>query len=171
MWRLALLAALPLATPAAMSAEPRWTHEGYVVHINDGESFTLLDKQRREQRVRLDGIDAPEKDQPFGTAARRHLHDLAYGLDVVAECRKVDRDGRDLCRVRVGEVDIAMALTRAGLAWVLTRYADELPAELLAAYTAAQAQSKAAGLGLWGAESAPVPPWQWRGTGRRLPGD
>ena len=165
---IALAAALLGETVEA--GEPQWTIEGYVVHVGDGETVMILDKHRLEHRVRIDGIDAPEKEQPFGAAARRHLYDLTYGLDVVARCHKIDQSKYDICQLWVGKLDVGLAMLRAGLAWYDVRHADELSAERQASYGDAHQRAKLARAGLWSAELTPVPPWEWRGVGGRLPG-
>lgn len=166
-----LAAAGAWAACAGHAQTPRWVIEGYVVYVGDGDTINILDKQRREHRVRLDGIDAPEKEQPFGAVARKHLYDLTYGLDVVATCHKVDQDRRDICQVAVGPSDVGLVQLQRGLAWVLVRYADELPEERRARYLAAEGQAKGARIGLWAAALTPVPPWEWRSPPRRSSGD
>ncbi len=78
---------------------------GHVVGVADGDMLTLMDADQRQHVIRLEGIDAPEKRQPFGSVAKQHLSDLAYRQAATAECRKVDRYGRQVCRVLVGAVD------------------------------------------------------------------
>ena len=93
---LALLATL--AAPAPGQAE-QWS--GKVIGIADGDTLTLLDAGRKSHRIRLDGIDAPERTQPFGQRARQSLAALAHGRDAVAECPKTDKYGRAVWRVVV----------------------------------------------------------------------
>ena len=83
-------------------------------------------------------IDAPEKGQAFGQASKRHLSDLAFDSEAVAECHKVDRYGRRVCGVAVAEVDVCLDQLRAGWAWLFTRYAHELPVSRRAAYVDAE---------------------------------
>jgi len=72
--RLLLLATFlwPLSTAAV-----EWV--GTVVGIADGDTLTLLDAGKNTHRIRIDGIDAPERNQPFGQRARQSLADLAHG--------------------------------------------------------------------------------------------
>jgi len=58
--------------------------EGRVVAIADGDTLTLLDANRQQHRIRLGGIDAPEKGQPYGTRSRMNLSNLAFGKDARA---------------------------------------------------------------------------------------
>jgi endonuclease YncB( thermonuclease family) len=134
---------------------------GRVVGVADGDTLTLLDADLRQHIVRLDGIDAPEKGQPFGQASKRHLSDLAFGSDATAECHKIDRYRRNVCRITVNDVDLCLEQLRVGLAWVFTRYANELPTQRRAAYVAAERSARDEQRGLW-RDAEPMPPWEWR---------
>ena len=59
-----------------------------VVSVADGDTVTLLDANLRQHRIRLSGIDAPEKRQPFGNRSRLHLGALVFGKQVTADCPK-----------------------------------------------------------------------------------
>jgi endonuclease YncB( thermonuclease family) len=124
-------------------------------------SASLLDADRRQHKIRLDGIDAPERGQPFGGASKRNLSDLALNQDALAECSKVDRYGREVCRVLADGVDICLEQLRAGMAWFFTRYAKDLPPDRREEYADAEAQAKGERRGLW-SDAAPVAPWGWR---------
>ena len=67
---------------------------GRVVGISDGDTLTILDSDRRQHKVRLAGIDAPEKSQAFGQASKTSLSEQAFGRDVVVVWDKQDRYGR-----------------------------------------------------------------------------
>lgn len=69
---------------------------GQVVKIADGDTLTVLDVSKQQHRVRLAGIDAPERKQAFGTASRQHLADLVFGRVVTVEWYKRDRYQRIL---------------------------------------------------------------------------
>src|SRR5512134_148162 len=99
----ALLSML-LQPPAARAAE--WA--GTVVGIADGDTLTLLDAGKATHRIRIDGIDAPERRQAYGHRARQSLADLAQGRSARAECSKSDRYGRAVCRVLVDGVDVGL---------------------------------------------------------------
>ena len=70
--------------------------EGWIVGVADGDTITLLDNNRQQHKIRLAGIDAPEKAQPFGQRSKQHLAELAFGKDAKADCYKVDRYDRDV---------------------------------------------------------------------------
>jgi endonuclease YncB( thermonuclease family) len=158
---LAVLCSLVVvATAAAASATV--TLHGRVVSIADGDTLTVLDADKRQHIIRLDGIDAPEKAQPFGNVSKRHLSDLAFGREAMAECHKVDRYGRNVCRVIVDGADVCLAQVQAGFAWHFKRYETEQREEHRRAYATAEDEARDARVGLWSAPGA-LPPWKWRG--------
>ena len=151
----ALLACLaPLALLLASSTAFAQTLTGRVVGIADGDTLTVYDGTQ-EIRVRLADIDAPEKGQPFGTAARKHLSTLCYATHASIRVVDVDHYGRTIGRVTCGRHYANAEMVRTGLAWVYRRYARDASLYQL------EAQARAARLQLWG-ESDPVPPWTFR---------
>lgn len=145
---------LPLAAQAA-----EWV--GTVVGIADGDTLTLLDDARTPHRIRLDGIDAPERSQDFGRRARQSLATLAHGRRALAECAKSDRYGRAVCRVSVDGVDVGLEQVRRGLAWHYIKYAKEQSPADRVLYAGAEEQARRTRLGLW-SQPAAVPPWDYR---------
>jgi endonuclease YncB( thermonuclease family) len=67
------------------------TIEGSVIHIADGDTITVFDSNKVQHRVRIAGIDAPDKGQPFGNASRKRLGELVAGKEVRVEFEKYDR--------------------------------------------------------------------------------
>lgn len=147
----------PVVTPETPvpAARAATRLSGRVIAIQDGDTLTLLDMDRRSWRIRLAEIDAPEKDQPFGQKSRQSLAELIFGRTVTAECPSADRYGRLVCTVRDGERDINAEQLRRGMAWVFRRYATRME------YFRIEAAARAAGRGLW-SDPHPVPPWEWR---------
>lgn len=159
-----LVAALALLVACAGPAcADQW--RGKVVGIADGDTLTLLDASHRQHRIRLDAIDAPEKSQPFGQRARQSLAQLAHGQEAVADCPKVDRYGRDVCRVTVNGIDVGLEQVRRGLAWHYVRYAREQTPNDRAEYAHAEEKARAERAGLWSAQH-PTPPWDYRRAAR-----
>lgn len=159
----ALIAALIVAAmPPSVHAE-QW--QGTVVAIADGDTLTLLDGAHRTHRIRLDGIDAPERKQPYGQRARESLAALTHGRSATADCEKIDRYGRDVCRVTVDGVDVGLEQLRRGLAWHYLRYAHEQTAAARAAYSQAEIEAKREHSGLWSTRD-PTPPWDFRRAAR-----
>jgi micrococcal nuclease len=134
----------------ALAALPR------VVGISDGDTLTVRDGEKT-YKVRLHGIDCPEKGQPFGRAATEYTARLAQGRPVRVVERSRDRYGRVVADVWLEDGTwLNHALVREGLAWWFRRYAarDKALAEL-------EEKAREARRGLW-AEAEPVPPWLWR---------
>lgn len=122
---------------------------GRVVHVADGDTVTLL-VDDRQVKIRLVGIDAPERRQPFGTVAGDRLKELVHGKFVVVQPCGLDRYGRTLGVVWVDGFDVNEVMISEGLAW---RYRDDRRYSHEAA--------KRAGVGLWSDRNS-VPPWEWR---------
>lgn len=131
------------------------TLSGRVVGVADGDTLTVRVDGQRPVKVRLAGIDAPERDQPFGQRSRQSLSELAFGQPATVMVQKIDDYGRTVGTVTVGGVNMEAEQVRRGLAWVYRKYSDD--ARLLAL----EAEAKAARRGLW-ADANPMPPWAWR---------
>ena len=137
------------------------TIEGRIVGVHDGDTITLLDAENRQPKIRLDGIDAPERGQPFGGASQRQLAKLLANREAVAECSKTDRYRREVCKVLVDGADAGLEQIRAGMAWYFRRYGKELPPDRQQQYADLEAQAQAERRGLW-VDAKPVAPWDWR---------
>ena len=141
---------------ACAAAEPQ-ALTGKVVRIADGDTLTVLDAANVQHKVRLAGIDAPERGQPFGSKARELLATLTMGKTVTVRGGRPDKYGRTLARVEVEGQDVNRELVAEGLAWHYTQFdrSDDL--------AAAERAARAARRGLW-ADAKPVPPWEWRAS-------
>lgn len=133
---------------------------GRVVGVSDGDTITVL-ADAREQKVRLAGIDAPEKRQPYGMASKKHLSDLIYGKAITLECGKMDRYKRHICIVLLEGQDVCLLQLKSGMAWWYRKYASEQTVQNRAAYASAEEEAQLAKRGLW-VDRNPVPPWDWR---------
>ena len=132
--------------------------------VADGDTVTLLDGEERQHKVRLDGIDAPEKGQAFGDRSKQSLSELAYGRDARADCQKTDKYGREVCKVYVDGEDVGLEQIKRGMAWHFKRYEREQRPEDRRAYADAEVEARKAKRGLW-RDSQPVPPWDFRTRG------
>lgn len=139
---------------------------GRCVGVTDGDTVVLL-VDGRQEKVRLYGIDAPEKKQAFGKRARQYASILAFGRQVFLERVDTDRYGRTVGWVYPGEGrSINEAMLQAGLAWHYTAYSRD------AGLARLEREARLKRRGLW-QDPAPVPPWEFRkkrvkkGTGRR----
>lgn len=162
-------AALLLLAAFALPAGATLTLEGRVVGVADGDTVTVLDADRRQHKVRLAGIDAPEKGQAFGTRSKQALSRLVFGQDVVVAYSKKDRYGRIVGRIESGGRDVNLELVRAGAAWVYRQYLRELPEPDRQHYLDAEDEARSDSAGLW-RDPDPAPPWAWRKARRESKG-
>jgi endonuclease YncB( thermonuclease family) len=137
------------------------TLAGRVVGVSDGDTVTVLTAENRQFKIRLSGIDAPEKKQPFGARAKETLSRQIFGQPVTVEWFKTDRYGRILGKIEIDGVDANLEQVREGSAWVYTQYLRELPVADRKLYLEAERQAQDAHRGLW-RDADPEPPWQWR---------
>lgn len=142
------------------------TYLGRVVGVSDGDTITVLDSSNTQHKVRLSGIDAPEKSQPFGQRSKQSLSDLVFGKAVTVETTKRDRYGREVGKVLTGGLDVNLEQVRRGLAWHYKAYEREQPVEDRTTYSTAEQEARAARIGLW-ADPMPLPPWEFRHQPRR----
>ena len=134
-----------------------WSWQGRVVRVFDGDTVEVL-RGGHLVRVRLYGIDAPEKDQPYGLRATLILAEMVMGRQVQVRTMDRDRYGRTVGVIRVGAKVINQGMLVRGAAWYYGRYCRaSFCRQWWAAAQGAQRQRQ----GLWQAER-PVPPWQWR---------
>jgi endonuclease YncB( thermonuclease family) len=146
--------------------------QGRVVGVTDGDTITVLDADHQQRKIRLSGIDAPEKAQPFGQRSKENLSGLVFGRDVTVEWRKKDRYGRPVGKVKVAEpacrestcpktVDACHAQVVAGMAWWYRKYAKEQETGDANRYEQSELEARARRIGLW-TNPQPKPPWVWR---------
>ena len=148
------LCALPLLAQAA-------TLTGRVAYVADGDTITVLDSTNEQHKVRLAGIDAPEKAQRFGGGARDNLSAMIAGKIVTVEFVKFDRHQWMVGKVIANGRDICLEQVKAGMAWHYKKYEREQTRADRSAYAQAEEQARLARKGLW-QDPSPVPPWQWR---------
>jgi endonuclease YncB( thermonuclease family) len=145
---------VPLFLIFNLSAQAE-TIQGLVVKIADGDTLTLLTGSNEKIKVRLAGIDTPERKQPFGSEAKQALSKLVFQKKALIEVETKDRYGRTVGIVFVDGQNINYELVRQGMAWVYRKYTnDEILYEL-------EAQAKTKKTGLW-ADAKPIAPWSWR---------
>ena len=131
------------------------TLTGNVVHIADGDTLTVLDSDNHEHKIRLAGIDSPEKKQPFGSKAAEALSARVKGKDVRVEWKARDKYGRIVGDVRLGDRRINREMVECGMAWQYTRYDKSRDLR------EAEEGARKARRGLW-ADERPEPPWEFR---------
>jgi endonuclease YncB( thermonuclease family) len=158
------LVAIALTLLAATASADTLT--GRVVGIADGDTLTLLDATNTQHKIRLAGIDSPEKGQPFGQVCKASLSDLAYGRTVAVESKKLDRYGRVIGKVLLNNQDANLEQIRRGCGWHYKKYQNEQPLDDRLSYGKAEESARARRVGLW-AGAAAVPPWEWRKARRK----
>ena len=146
-----LLLSLPL-----FSAEIK----GKVVGVTDGDTIKVLDDLDKGLfRIRLDKIDAPEKNQAFGQKSKQYLSNLVFGKQVIIRFREIDRYGRILGTVFCNGVEINLVMVQNGYAWHYSCY------DKTSAYIQAEKQSRTEKKGLW-ADPKPIKPCEFRKVSR-----
>jgi len=163
-----------LALPLLVQATPRHC---LVVGVSDGDTIKARCGATDDYqliKVRLNGIDAPERRQPFGARAKQAMSDLVYMKAVDLDCMRLDRYGRSVCKVRVAPasapdgpktLDAGLAMVTLGLAWWYRAYAAEQTPQERGQYEFAEGEAQARRTGLW-RDPNPVAPWIWRKTER-----
>lgn len=125
-----------------------------VIAVLDGDTV-LIKRANGLKKIRMAGIDAPEKAQTFGETSRRSLADMVLGKQVKVVSEAVDQYGRMVARLSVDGLDVNAEQIRRGMAWENSRFHNNR--ELLAL----QEEARQAPRGLW-ALNDPMPPWEWR---------
>jgi endonuclease YncB( thermonuclease family) len=145
---------------AGMSASAE-TLGGRIVSVSDGDTVTVLDASNNQWKIRLMGIDAPEKKQAFGHKAKANLTVLVYGKQVMVEYSKKDKYGRTVGKILVNGRDVNLEQVKTGMAWHYKKYQKEQSLEDRLTYAQAEEEARAERRGLW-ADAEPTPPWNWR---------
>ncbi len=140
------LVCLLLALACTANAE---TITGRVVGVADGDTITVLDANKVQHKIRLAGIDAPEKKQPFGNRSKESLSALAFDKTVNVETSKRDRYGRQIGKVLVNGRDVKLVQIERGMAWFYRKYQREQPPNDQRLYEAAEDAARVEKQGLW----------------------
>lgn len=150
-----------LFAPPGVSAE---ILRGKVIQVTDGDTLVIF-VDRMQVKVRLSGIDAPERGQPFGNRSRRHLSDVVSGQSVEVRSEKKDRYGRVVGKIMHSGRDINLEQVRAGMAWWYEYYKEDQSKPDQAAYREAEDLARRENIGLW-SQPNPINPTDWR-SGKR----
>lgn len=128
---------------------------GKVVALHDGDTFTLLDKDNIQYKIRMEGIDAPELGQDYSKVAKKFLSDCIYMQTVKITYRKKDKYGRYIATVLLDNENINLKMIANGMAWHYVKYNKD------AAYSNAEKKAKWQKKGLWSQNGA-IAPWLYR---------
>ena len=147
---LAALLILPMLLVKAQAAEayPK------IVRYYDGDTVKI-DGGMRQYKLRINDIDAPERNQAYGKQARRALINFCKHAQIQVQLSGTDKYQRDLGQLHCNQQSVSTYMVANGYAWFNQRYS--LDGSLLLAEQHARQQK----LGLW-QSSAPLPPWRWR---------
>jgi endonuclease YncB( thermonuclease family) len=137
------------------------TLQGRVVGVSDGDTVTVLDADNKPHKIRLSGIDAPEKEQAYGQKSKESLSELVFGKSVDVEWRKQDRYGRTVGKIMLGGVDICLEQLKRGMAWHYKQYQQEQTAQDRLSYAESETLARSMGTGLW-QDAEPVEPSVFR---------
>lgn len=152
-----ILITILIMFPLLLSAQ---TLKGKAVSIADGDTFTLLVNDNEQVKIRIDGIDAPEKKQDFGNRAKQYLSDMIWNQELIVKVTKKDRYGRSIGKVSTPEIqDVGLEMIKAGLAW---QYRDYNKDE---SYAKAERLAREKKKGLWVYKN-PVRPQDFRKDNR-----
>ncbi len=137
------------------------TLQGKVVSVADGDTITVLDGNKTQHKIRLQGIDAPEKAQAFGHKSKQSLNQLVHSKMVTVEFEKKDKYGRTVGKVLLNGTDVCLEQIKLGMAWHYKQYQSEQSNEDREIYAQAEQLAKLQAIGLW-RDKNPMSPWDFR---------
>jgi micrococcal nuclease len=129
-------------------------HGEQVIGIADGDTITIL-QSGRPLKIRLAGIDAPEKKQAFGQRSKESLSNMCWQKNATYVGNEIDKYGRTIAVVYCDGVNANKAQLAKGMAWVYTKYNKDT------SLIAIESEARSARLGLW-QDTDPIPPWIFR---------
>jgi len=126
-----------------------------VVGITDGDTLTAIDNEQKQYKVRLSDIDAPEKHQDFGEKSKQVLSNLVFNKNVKIDIKQIDKYGRFIGRVYIGNVDVSLEMVKLGMAHHYKKYSTDQQ------IASAEEYAKTNKIGLW-SNPNPTNPEQFR---------
>lgn len=135
--------------------------QGMVIKVTDGDTVNVLTSDNQTHKIRLAGIDAPEKKQAFGNKSKQALDDEIGGKVVSVEFNKLDKYQRIVGKIMFNGKDVNLHQIQRGLAWHYKKYENEQEVEDRSIYANAEYLAQRDRLGLW-SETNPKPPWDFR---------
>ncbi|MBK8809281.1 MAG: thermonuclease family protein [Acidobacteria bacterium] len=144
------------STPNAQISPRRFR----VTKVIDGDTIDVRDEHNNLFRVRLAGIDSPERGQPYSKVATEALSALVWNREVMLEGEKIDRFRRRVAKV-LTDRDVCLEMVRKGLAWHFKKYEEEQSPSDRKLYDDAETKARTERTGLWQSQD-PMPPWSIR---------
>ena len=142
------------------------TVTGKVVKIVDGDTIHLLLKNHMIEKIRLAGIDAPEKRQAHGSKAKKYLSSIIAKQNIAVKYNKRDRYGRIVGKILFKGADVNLKMVQVGYAWHYKKYQREQSQDDRLSYAVAENNARKFNLGLFQNEA--IPPWEWRKNRKNL---
>ena len=136
-----------------------------VVKVTDGDTVNVLDQTRSLHKIRLGGIDAPERKQAFGRKSTQNLAKYVAGQNIEVEYSKRDRYGRIIGKLMKDGQDVNLLQIKDGFAWHYKYYQKDQSERDRTLYSKAEIEARKKKAGLWSA--AATPPWEWRRKGNQ----
>lgn len=161
MKKLFLIAALLTACTVANAAE---TITGTVTRVSDGDTLTVRTADKKTKTIRLARIDAPEIShygkpaQPYGKEAAAWLREVVKGENVTVQIDTIDKYGRSVGTVYMGNENINALMVQDGYAWLYDQYAQDAEG---AAINELEQVAREKKKGLW-QDANPIPPSEFR---------
>ena len=134
------------------------TLTGKVVRIADGDTVTIL-VGGNQVRVRLFGIDAPERGQDYSRKSKEALAELVFDKEVRVVVHDKDRYGRTVGDIYIGDLLVNEKMIKDGWAWNYAHYSKSKH------YAELEREAREAKRGLWAGKN-PIPPWDYRAQER-----
>lgn len=132
---------------------------GKVIKVADGDTITILTADKQQVKIRLYGIDCPERKMPFGNVARQAATQMVAGKTVNIEVESQDRYGRTVGLVILPNgLVVNKELINLGLAWVYPQFCKK---PYCREWQSIEQSARSARRGLW-VDKNPEPPWTWR---------
>jgi endonuclease YncB( thermonuclease family) len=131
-----------------------------VVKVTDGDTVNVLDQTKTLHKIRLGGIDAPERKQAFGRKSTDNLAKYVAGQNVEVEYEKRDRYGRIIGKLLKDGQDVNLLQIKDGFAWHYKYYQKDQTDLDRVLYSSAEIEARNKTIGLWSAPA--VPPWDYR---------
>ena len=135
--------------------------DALVIKVSDGDTITVLDGQKKTHKVRLQGIDAPEKKQAYGEKSKQNLTFLIYNRMIHVEYNKYDKYVRVIGKVILRGKDICLEQLDKGMAWHYKKYQKEQSTIDRELYSSTELKAKDTKIGLW-KDTQPTAPWDFR---------
>lgn len=140
---------------------------GKVTKVSDGDTIEVLDSEKTRHKIRLAGIDAPEKKQSFSNAAQKHLANLVAGKEVCIAGGEKDKYQRIVGTVIINKTSANASLVALGYAWHYKKFENEQTATERTVFAQFEKEARSNTLNLW-SNTSPIAPWDWR-AGKRTP--